>query len=228
MKDYYSLLGIESNATKADIKKSYRLLATKFHPDKNNAPNSAEKFIAITEAYDVLSNKKSRARYDLMRWQELKRKRESGDDYNIVVPPIESTRTRRNKAQKKRSTKYHQAKNETEKLFQLVIESFHIVSRYILHILGITLLGVILNSAIGQLLVVFEKNLFQGLIISVLISAIIYGIVWICKNVFIEFKKDLEAFSVFYKISQKNAATFAVSIFALILLLYLILLKVSF
>ena len=67
MKDYYGLLGLEQKATKSDIKKNYRLLATKFHPDKNSDPKAAQIFIAITEAYDTLSNRKSRARYDLLR-----------------------------------------------------------------------------------------------------------------------------------------------------------------
>ena len=62
MKDYYSLLGLDQNATKAEIKKNYRLLATKFHPDKNTEPEAGAKFSAITEAYDVLSDRKSRAR----------------------------------------------------------------------------------------------------------------------------------------------------------------------
>jgi len=63
MKDYYSLLDVNRNATKADIKSSYRRLAVKYHPDKSSDPDSASRFIAVTEAYDVLSNKKRRAQY---------------------------------------------------------------------------------------------------------------------------------------------------------------------
>lgn len=230
MKDYYSLLGLERTATKAEIKSRYRLLATKFHPDKNSNPNSAEKFIAISEAYEILSNKKSRAKYDLSKWQELKRKKEkeSSDYFNVNVPTPESTRTHRNKSQQKRSIAYHQTKSEGKQLSQLVIESFHIVSRYIPHLLGISLLGLILSSVLSHLPDSFEKGLFAGVTLAVLVAAIIYCIFEISKNFFLEYKKDLEAFSIFYKLPQKNATTISLSIFGLVLLLYIIFLKVYF
>ncbi|BFY97050.1 hypothetical protein BsWGS_00090 [Bradybaena similaris] len=63
---YYEILGIEKSATDQDIKKAYRRLALKWHPDKN--PDSKEaakrKFQEISEAYDVLSDKKKREIYD--------------------------------------------------------------------------------------------------------------------------------------------------------------------
>lgn len=228
MKDYYSLLGIGRKATKAEIKKNYRILATKYHPDKNSDPNAAEKFIAITEAYEILSNPKTRTQYDLLIWEKLKRKIESKDNYNIVVPPRESTRTRRNKAQRKRSLNYHQADNESKKPLQLVTESFHIVSRYVSHILGITISLVILFSVITHLYDGSERNIIRGIVISAFIVGIVYCIFWLVKNAIQNFKKDIEAFSVFYKISQNKAAIFSFSIFAFVLLLYITLLKVYF
>jgi molecular chaperone DnaJ len=63
--DYYKTLGVERNANEADIKKAYRLLARKHHPDKNPDDKSAEaKFKVVSEAYEVLSDPKKRAMYD--------------------------------------------------------------------------------------------------------------------------------------------------------------------
>lgn len=61
-KDYYGILGIEKNATESDIKKAYRKLSKKYHPDVN--PDGEEKFKDIAEAYDILSDSNKRANYD--------------------------------------------------------------------------------------------------------------------------------------------------------------------
>lgn len=60
--DYYKILGVEKNASEADIKKAFRKLAHQHHPDKSNG--NAEKFKEINEAYQVLSNKEKRHQYD--------------------------------------------------------------------------------------------------------------------------------------------------------------------
>ena len=63
--DYYKILGIEKNATEEDIKKTYRKLARKFHPDLNPNDKEAErKFKEINEANEVLSNAENRKKYD--------------------------------------------------------------------------------------------------------------------------------------------------------------------
>ncbi len=63
--DYYKILGINKNATSAEIKKAYRKLARKYHPDLNPGDKTAEKkFKEIQEAYSVLSDSKKRSQYD--------------------------------------------------------------------------------------------------------------------------------------------------------------------
>ena len=64
-RDYYEVLGVEKNASDAEIKKSYRKLAMKYHPDQNPGDKTAEeKFKEVNEAYEVLSNPDKKARYD--------------------------------------------------------------------------------------------------------------------------------------------------------------------
>ena len=64
-RDYYEVLGVEKNATDEDLKKAYRRLAKKYHPDTNPGDKEAEeKFKEASEAYGVLSDPDKRKRYD--------------------------------------------------------------------------------------------------------------------------------------------------------------------
>lgn len=84
-KDYYKVLGVERNASQDDIKKAYRKLAMKYHPDKNPGDKAAEdKFKGINEANEVLSDPEKRARFDQLgesynQWQQ---RGGSANDFN--------------------------------------------------------------------------------------------------------------------------------------------------
>ena len=65
-RDYYEVLGVQKNATDEELKKAYRQLAKKYHPDANpnNKEEAEKKFKEVNEAYEVLSDKQKRSMYD--------------------------------------------------------------------------------------------------------------------------------------------------------------------
>jgi DnaJ-class molecular chaperone len=69
--EYYAALGLQSDASLADIKKAFRQKASQFHPDRNTAANAATRFREIQQAYDVLSNDETRKAYDDNRRRNL-------------------------------------------------------------------------------------------------------------------------------------------------------------
>ncbi len=79
-KDYYKILGVDETAELKDIKKAYRKLALKFHPDVNSQANASDKFKEIGEAYEVLKDSTKRAEYD-----QLKKYGGSSNDFDM--PP---------------------------------------------------------------------------------------------------------------------------------------------
>jgi curved DNA-binding protein len=63
-KDYYATLGVQRNASSEEIKKAYRKLAHKYHPDVSKDPAGEEKFTEVAEAYETLQSPEKRAAYD--------------------------------------------------------------------------------------------------------------------------------------------------------------------
>ena len=84
-KDYYTLLGITKTATADEIKKAYRKLAVKYHPDKNQGNKQAEeKFKEMSEAYEVLKDPEKRKKYDKLgsNWKQYEQTSGGGADFS--------------------------------------------------------------------------------------------------------------------------------------------------
>lgn len=84
-KDYYSLLDVDRTASQNDIKKAYRKLARKYHPDLNQGDNaSADKFKVLNEAHEVLSDPEKRKKYDQLgsQWQQHQGEGGRSEDFN--------------------------------------------------------------------------------------------------------------------------------------------------
>lgn len=83
-KDYYDILGVNKNATQDEIKKAYRKLAMKYHPDRNpNDKSAEEKFKEITEANEVLSDPDKRKKYDTLgaNWKQYQTQGQGFEDF---------------------------------------------------------------------------------------------------------------------------------------------------
>ena len=65
-KDYYKILGVERSISQADLKKTYRKLARKYHPDVSKEANAEERFKEVNEANEVLGDEEKRSQYDTL------------------------------------------------------------------------------------------------------------------------------------------------------------------
>jgi DnaJ-domain-containing protein 1 len=108
MKNYYQILGLERNASKDEIKKAYRIYATKFHPDKQNGDKFfEERFKEILEAYEILSDDSKRANYDAKRTSDYSKgtsdnNRQSYSKYDSDINREREDREERERKEKER------------------------------------------------------------------------------------------------------------------------------
>jgi molecular chaperone DnaJ len=85
-RDYYDILGVKKDATQEEIKRAYRNLALKFHPDLNKSKEAEEKFKEMNEAYAVLSDSSKRIQYDTMGSAQFNQRFTEEDIFRGVNP----------------------------------------------------------------------------------------------------------------------------------------------
>jgi DnaJ-class molecular chaperone len=84
-RDYYNILGLDKGCSETEIKKSYKQLAMKYHPDKNQTDEGMKRFQEISDAYVALSDKKLRAIYDQYGLEGLKDIDDDGNNKSLFL-----------------------------------------------------------------------------------------------------------------------------------------------
>lgn len=84
-RDYYDVLGVDRNAPQDEIKRAFRKLAFKYHPDRNREPDAEERFKEISEAYAVLSDPEKRRQYDAFGFEGIRGRYTAEDIFNRTV-----------------------------------------------------------------------------------------------------------------------------------------------
>lgn len=80
--DFYDVLGVKRDATQEEIKRAFRKLAFKYHPDRNKMPDAEKKFKEVSEAYAILSDPEKRKRYDMLGFEGIKQQYTQKDIFN--------------------------------------------------------------------------------------------------------------------------------------------------
>ncbi|MFQ3576778.1 MAG: DnaJ domain-containing protein, partial [Cytophagales bacterium] len=102
MKDYYSILGVKAGASQDEIKKAYRKLAMRFHPDLNPSADAQERFREISEAYQFLTSGKINYHYTYPAYQEPKSNKSNFETKTEPEQRVNETHTRKGKPTAKR------------------------------------------------------------------------------------------------------------------------------
>ena len=107
MKDYYKILGLESDATGDAVRLRFKELAFEYHPDVSQIKNSGEIFIGIYEAYHILSDPEKRANYDMLYYKYIKNSNTQIPDEESVISDIRNVSgSAREEARNKAKAKY--------------------------------------------------------------------------------------------------------------------------
>lgn len=165
MRNYYKILEIEFGCDLLTIKKAYRRLAFAYHPDKNNSSNSVQKFIEITEAYEVLHDETKRKYYD-----------KSYQDYYTSKIQLE-TDVEKQQEEWAREGKAKASEYSTisyEEFLSRAFKEIKVGVNYIPNLIAIVIVGI---GAIGIMINLpdfFENDTTLGMIVLLFVFGLIY------------------------------------------------------
>lgn len=143
MINYYKVLNINKNCSQNEIKKAYRQAALFWHPDKNKSSNAHEKFVQISEAYEILINVEKRQLYDKIYSEYFEKK------FDIQVSQVKKEEPKKSYASKAEYDQYEEwvkeakirAQNITFKsLDNILTDGFHVIDKYAMPVLLISIL----------------------------------------------------------------------------------------
>lgn len=143
MINYYQILSIKKNSSQDEIKKAYRQAAIFWHPDKNKSTNAHEKFVQISEAYEILSNLEKRRLYDKIYSEYFDRKSD------IQVSQVKKEEPKKSYASKDEYAQYEKWVKEAKvkaqnialkSLDNILTDGFHLIDKYAMPVLIISIL----------------------------------------------------------------------------------------
>ena len=172
MKDYYKTLEIDFGADILTVKKAYRKLALKYHPDKNKAPDASQKFIEITEAYEVLQDPVKKQEYDRLYQHYYKTKTQKNAPQPDYEQAYQNRRREWEDYGKQKAKEYSSI--PFEEFARRLLKEISVGANYIPNIIAILFVG---GGAVGMFTILpkaFDDNGGLGIFLLLMIFGLGY------------------------------------------------------
>jgi curved DNA-binding protein CbpA len=179
MIDYYAVLELPENATDEDIRKAFRIMAKKYHPDVNASQDAEARFLLIHKAYEVLMDRQKRFTFD-----QSQKAKASTDPFHRYATWVQEQQA---KQQAEAKRKYQDFLRQKKRIQDSKMYYPYMVALYLA---AITLIGLSLLVLIGCAFVIFQYHIFMFFFLLPFICVAAY----ILKFTLIQYKKYKELF----------------------------------